>query len=152
MAGKRSALIVASDTYQDPQLRQLRAPGRDAKELAAVLPQMDVGVMVLKNAPAVYYGTSPNKFFDYIACGLPVLNNYPGWLAEMIEAQGCGVVVPPDDPIVLADAVVRLRDSREDLREMGLRGRRLAESEFSREKLAGQFVATLERARAEFAA
>src|SRR5919204_394754 len=37
MASSRSALIVASDTYQDPQLRQLRAPGRDAEELAARL-------------------------------------------------------------------------------------------------------------------
>ena len=60
------------------------------EELAHVLPRMDVGMMILKNLPAFYYGTSPNKFFDYIACGLPVLNNYPGWLADMIGEHGCG--------------------------------------------------------------
>src|SRR5688500_18512177 len=43
MAGPRSALIVASDTYQDPQLARLRAPGRDAEELAAVLRDPAIG-------------------------------------------------------------------------------------------------------------
>jgi hypothetical protein len=32
----RSALIVASDTYQDPELSRLRAPGRDAEATAEV--------------------------------------------------------------------------------------------------------------------
>lgn len=41
----------------------------------------DVGLMVLDNIPAFYNGTSPNKFFDYISLGLPVVNNYPGWVA-----------------------------------------------------------------------
>ena len=42
--------------------------------------EADLGLMILKNIPAFYYGTSPNKFFDYISLGLPVLNNYPGWI------------------------------------------------------------------------
>ena len=47
-------------------------------ELARVLPRLNAGIMPLKNLPAFQYGTSPNKFFDYIASGLPVINNYPG--------------------------------------------------------------------------
>ncbi len=50
----------------------------------------NVGLMILANVPAFYYGTSPNKFFDYLASGLPVLVNYPGWMAEMVTAQGAG--------------------------------------------------------------
>lgn len=46
--------------------------------VSELLQQVDVGMMILDNVPAFYYGTSPNKFFDYIAGGLPVLNNYPG--------------------------------------------------------------------------
>ena len=37
MAGRRLALIVATDEYHDPGLKQLRAPGTDAEALAAVL-------------------------------------------------------------------------------------------------------------------
>lgn len=113
-------------------------------ELARLLPRMDVGMMILKNVPAFYYGTSPNKFFDYIASGIPVLNNYPGWLAEMIEAHGIGRVVPPDDPEAFADAVVWFLEHRDGLVEMGRRGRLLAESEFSRDELGRRFVEVLE--------
>lgn len=117
-------------------------------ELARVLPGMGAGLMVLKNLPAFYYGTSPNKFFDYIACGLPVLNNYPGWLADMIQEHRCGVVVPPENPAAFADAAVWLRDHPNERKEMALRARQLAEAQFSRDKLGDAFVKMLEEARA----
>lgn len=119
-------------------------PSIPKEELARVLPGMDVGLMILKNIPMFYYASSPNKFFDYIACGLPVLNNYPGWLADMIRGYQCGRVVPPDDPVAFADAVVWLRDHRDEIRDMGRRSRRLAESQFSRDSLGDLFVKTLE--------
>ena len=122
------------------------------EELATELPRMEAGLMILKNVPGLYYGTSPNKFFDYIASGLPVLNNYPGWLAGMIEEHRCGVVVRPDDPRAFADAVLWMGDHPDELKEMGRRGRKLAESEFSRDRLAGEFTRTLEAAKESFRA
>ena len=113
-------------------------------ELARFLPRMDAGLMILRNLPEFYYGTSPNKFFDYLASGLPVLNNYPGWLADMIRENDCGRAVPPDDPAAFADAVVWMRDHPAELREMGRRARQLAERDFAREKLADRFVKVLE--------
>ncbi len=118
-------------------------------ELAQVLPRMDVGMMILKNVPDFYYGTSPNKFFDYIASGLPVLNNYPGWLAGMIEEYGCGRVVPPDDAGAFADAVLWMHENRDRLAEMGRNARRLAEERFDRRRLAADFADVLEKAHAE---
>ena len=75
--------------------------------------------MILANIPAFYYCTSPNKFFDYISSGLPVLNNYPGWLAEMIKEHQCGIAVPPGDPVAFADALIHLADSPGLRRFMG---------------------------------
>jgi Caspase domain len=43
MAPSRSGLIIASDTFEDPRLRQLRAPGIDAQELADVLGDSAIG-------------------------------------------------------------------------------------------------------------
>ncbi|MGD8450994.1 MAG: glycosyltransferase family 4 protein [Phycisphaerae bacterium] len=120
-------------------------PPMPKEELAAVLPRMDVGLMILKNLPAFYYGTSPNKFFDYIACGLPVLNNYPGWLADMIGEHECGRVVPPADTGAFADAVLWLREHAAERREMGRQARALAEARFARGLLAEQFVDVLEQ-------
>ena len=116
------------------------------EELACILPKMDVGMMILKNVPSFYYGTSPNKFFDYIAAGLPVLNNYPGWLSDMITEHKCGMVVPPDDPKAFADAVVWMKDNPYELHAMGERSRNLAESEFSRDRMGTLFVEALEKA------
>jgi glycosyltransferase involved in cell wall biosynthesis len=119
-------------------------------ELIEVLPRMDVGLMVLINAPVMHYGTSPNKFFDYIACGLPVVNNYPGWLAGLIAEHNCGIAVPPGDAATFAEAIVRLRDHPAERAEMSRHARTLAEQEFSREKLGAQFVSTLECVHEEF--
>lgn len=119
-------------------------------ELAAILPRFDVGLMILKDIPAFYYGTSPNKFFDYIASGLPVLNNYPGWLADMITENDCGKVVPPGDAVAFADAVLQMRDNRAQLPAMGRNARALAESQFSRDNLGRQFVTLIERVHAEY--
>ncbi|MFO0490560.1 MAG: glycosyltransferase family 4 protein, partial [Curvibacter sp.] len=73
--------------------------------LAGLMAATDLGLQILANVPAFYYGTSPNKFFDYIAAGLPVLNNYPGWLAELIKRERCGFAVPPDSPAAFANAL-----------------------------------------------
>lgn len=100
--------------------------------------------MILANVPAFYYGTSPNKFFDYLASGLPVINNYPGWLAEMITQYDYGIAVSPDDPEAFADALIRLAEDPEKRKQMGKNARDLASSRFDRQVLADQFVDWLE--------
>src|SRR5690606_26493491 len=115
-------------------------------KLAGLMKSADLGLQILANVPAFYYGTSPNKFFDYIAAGLPVLNNYPGWLAGMIETQECGYAVPPADPKAFADALERAAGERDRLKAMGGNSRALAEREFDRDKLSEKWVGWLEDA------
>lgn len=109
------------------------------EKLAGLMASADLGLQILANIPAFYYGTSPNKFFDYIAAGLPVLNNYPGWLAEMIEEKQCGFSVPPESPERFADALEKAADNREELKSMGVRAQELAREEFDRVKMSQQF-------------
>jgi glycosyltransferase involved in cell wall biosynthesis len=109
-------------------------------QLAGLMAAADVGLQVLANVPAFYYGTSPNKFFDYIAAGLPVLNNYPGWLAEIIEEHHCGFTVPPENPVAFADALEQAASNRAALRAMGQRGLALAKAQFARHALADKWV------------
>lgn len=97
-------------------------------------------MQVLANIPAFYYGTSPNKFFDYISAGLPVINNYPGWLAGMIEELQCGFAVAPENPKAFANALEQAADDREALAAMGEAARQLAESQFDRQMLADKWV------------
>lgn len=113
-------------------------------DLNKIVSSADIGLMVLKNVPAFYYGTSPNKFFDYIASGLPVINNYPGWLADMISENHCGLAVPPNDASSFADAIVYLADNPQERSVMGANSRVLAEKQFSRHDLSEMFVNFLE--------
>jgi len=108
--------------------------------IAGLMAAADVGMQILANVPAFYYGTSPNKFFDYLAAGLPVLNNYPGWLAEIIEGDRCGFAVPPCDPKAFADALEWAADHRDELKQMGRRARAVAARDFDRRTLGSQWV------------
>jgi glycosyltransferase involved in cell wall biosynthesis len=113
-------------------------------ELGAITASLDCGLMVLRDVPAFYRGTSPNKFFDYVAAGIPVINNYPGWLAGLIGEHRCGIVVPPGNASAFADALQRLAADAAERRVMGAAARALAEKEFARPHLAARFIATLE--------
>ncbi len=114
--------------------------------LAGLMARTDVGLQVLANVPAFYYGTSPNKFFDYIAAGIAVLTNYPGWIAEMIEEHRCGHAVEPDDPRAFALALAQAADDRAELARAGQRARELARREFDWTLLAQRWVDWLEGA------
>lgn len=143
-------LVLVGDGKMKPALQEraraeqldnvIFLPPVPKHRVAGLMAAADVGMQILANVPAFYYGTSPNKFFDYIAAGLPVLNNYPGWLADLIQEYQCGWVVPPDDPIAFADALEEAAADRARLREMGRNARRLAEMKFDRRKLATHFV------------
>jgi len=113
------------------------------KDLNKILQASDVGLMLLANVPAFYYGTSPNKFFDYISIGLPVVNNYPGWLAEMINAFDCGIAIEPTNAKLFAEALVYLYENKTRISEMGKNSRKLAESKFDRKNLAEELLKAL---------
>jgi len=79
---------------------------------------------------------SPNKMFDALAAGKPVLINVGGWLGETIEANRCGRRLAADRPEELADALVELADDPALCEKMGRSARALAERQFDRHLLA----------------
>jgi glycosyltransferase involved in cell wall biosynthesis len=119
----------------------------DKERLARLLASADLGLQILANIPQFYYGTSPNKFFDYLAAGLPVATNYPGWLADLIREHRIGFVVPAQDPDRFADALQCAAADRDALIAMRKRARALAETQFDNRQLADRFVDWLEQCR-----
>lgn len=115
-------------------------PPVNKQKLAGLMASADIGMQLLANVPAFYYGTSPNKFFDYISAGLPVINNYPGWLANMIKDNQCGYAIPPEEPKAFADALEQAAANKERLAVMGKNAKALAISNFDRKQLSGEWV------------
>ena len=103
-----------------------------------------VGLMVLDNIPEFYRGTSPNKFFDYISLSLPVINNYPGWLAEMIMEYQCGVAVSPKPAKDFMNALIYMKDNESQRQKMSNQAQKLSRARFSRSDLSKQFVEYLD--------
>ena len=65
--GRRSALVVANDTYHDQRLSRLRAPATDAEQLAGVLRNTEIGgfeVEVSLNEPEHVVRRKVSTFFD----------------------------------------------------------------------------------------
>lgn len=114
--------------------------------LSGLMKATDIGLQILANVPAFYHGTSPNKFFDYLAAGVPVLVNYPGWVANLVEENDCGFAVAPEDARSFADALEKAADNRSALAAMRPKSLALAQ-QFDRTKLANQFVDWLESAK-----
>lgn len=113
-------------------------------EIARITASFDCGLQILADVPAFYYGTSPNKFFDYISAGLPVVTNYPGWLADLVKKHECGVVVPSEDASAFAAALIKLANDSPVRKRMACNARSLAIFKFSRANLAEQLVDFLE--------
>jgi glycosyltransferase involved in cell wall biosynthesis len=116
------------------------------RELVSLMKSADLGLMILANVPAFYTGTSPNKFFDYIAAGLPVLNNYPGWLADLITENDCGFAVMPENPSAFADQIEMAADDRSSLESKGNNAKALARRCFDRDLLAKDWIEVVESA------
>lgn len=112
-------------------------------EIPSLFSFADIGLVIFANSPALYYGTSPNKFFDYIASGLPIVSNYPGWVTDMIKEYNCGVAVPPGDPKAFAEAIIKLADNRQQLDTFGNNAKILANN-FDRDKLFKDFLQFIE--------
>ena len=75
--------------------------------------------------------TSPVKIFDYLACGRPVIASaIPSVSATFIQEVGVALI-PPDDHIALAEAVLALLNDRDRQSRMADHGRHFIEQGFS---------------------
>jgi glycosyltransferase involved in cell wall biosynthesis len=73
----------------------------------------------------------PNKMFEYMSAGIPVIaSDFPLW-REIIAGNDCGVLVNPLKPAEIAAAIDRLASNPEQARRMGLNGRKAVEERYN---------------------
>ncbi|GAB4393803.1 MAG: hypothetical protein Tsb0032_14570 [Kiloniellaceae bacterium] len=94
----------------------------DKEDLARELGQARVG-LVLLHPTHNYRVIRPNKLYEYMAAGLPVVaSDFPHW-REVVEPANCGLLVDPLDTTAIARAVEYLLTHPEEAAAMGARGR-----------------------------
>ncbi len=132
------------DLAQELELSNLQfLPPIPKNEMPAALAAADACIAILKPIPL--YGTVyPNKVFDYMAAGKPVLLAMEGVIRDVIEAAGAGLAIPPGNPAELAKGIVYLAEHEEESREMGCRGREYVKQHFDRPIQAENFATLIE--------
>lgn len=92
--------------------------------------QSIAGVVLFYDAPN-NRASQPNNLFEYMAGRLPVIaSNFPCW-RKIIEENSCGVVVDPQDPDDVANAMRTFIMDREKAEIMGANGRRAVKTKFN---------------------
>ncbi len=150
---KDVAIVLLGDGKEKPALQAQAEqmgltnvhfiPPAPKNEMAEALAAADACIAILKPVP-LYATVYPNKVFDYMAAGRPVILAIDGVIRKVVEEAEGGVFVAPGDATALAEAILRLADDPQRGRQMGLNGRRYIEENFDRPALARRLVDLLE--------
>lgn len=142
-AGADKARLVAR--VQDEQIPNIefRAP-MPKTQLGALLSACDVGMHVLAPWEVLTQGLSPNKLFDYMAAGLPVVSNCANGLSDVILDGECGRLGASNElAVCLADVMAA---TPEQWNKWSRHGRRLIDEQFSRSAAAVNLTRILDLA------
>lgn len=100
-------------------------------EMPDVLAAADACIAILKPVP-LYATVYPNKVFDYMAAGRPVVLAMEGVIREVVETASAGIAVSPGDPNALADALSYLANHPEERINLGTNGNEYIKNHFNR--------------------
>ena len=101
-------------------------PPQPLEQIARTWTLADVGLSTLRNLPLAR-ATRPAKVLAAMASGKPVAYAGEGEGARLLTDAEAGIVVPPEDPAGLADAIARLLDDPPFARKLGMNGRTYVE-------------------------
>lgn len=113
-----------------------------------VLQKHDAGIVCFLPEPN-HINSMPNKLFEYMAAGLPVIaSNFPLW-KEIVECSSCGICVDSSNPKEIAKAIEYMLEHPIERKEMGNMGKQGVSERFNWEievsKLLGLYKTLLNR-------
>jgi len=119
-------------------------PSQPKRRIPDFITAADVCLMPTKSDD-FFHMHLPNKLYDYMAGARPVIAAVPpGEAQTMVEEAGAGLVIPPEDEISLAAALLELRDSLEARQQYGQNGRQFVMQHYLRSHLAVRIVKALD--------
>lgn len=108
------------------------------------LARADVCLLPYQDRP-LFAGALPNKVFDYMGAGKPIVAAVPrGELSRLVEQAGCGRAIPPEDPDAMAAAIAEFAADPALATRFGVAGAGFVCTHYDRRVLAGRFVRVIE--------
>lgn len=116
----------------------------DRKRVRKILRESIAGLVTFLPAPN-HIDAQPNKMFEYMSAGLPVIaSNFPLW-REIIEGNECGLCIDPLNPKEIAEAINYLISHPEEARLMGERGRIAIQEKYNWSNEANKLISLYNR-------
>lgn len=113
-------------------------------EIQAMLARFDACFIGLTKDPLFRFGVSPNKLFDYLYSGKPIIYAIDSGAYKPVQEEDAGIQIPAEDPVQLAEAVRRLYHLPVEERErMGANGHRAAVSQYEYGQLSEKLAKVL---------
>lgn len=114
------------------------------RQVPTMLAALDACYIGLPSSPLFQLGVSPNKLFDYLASGRPTLYAVDSGDYHPVEEAGAGIEIEPENPLALADAIIKLKSLTPEQRaEMGRRGIETVKRHYTYEELTNTLEAVL---------
>ncbi|RNL81629.1 glycosyltransferase WbuB [Sinomicrobium pectinilyticum] len=114
------------------------------KDLVGYIQNAMVSLVPLKGTP-VLDTSSPNKFFESLAAGVPVIQNTQGWMKDFLSEHNIGLTLNPDDANELADRLIWMKEHPEEVTEMGQQASAIAREYFDKDFLANKMLDILKK-------
>ncbi len=125
-------------------LNNLRFLDQQPREkIPAYIRASDVCLVPLKKAD-IFKTVIPSKMLESMSCACPVILGVEGQARSILEQAGAGLVVEPENPHELANAMQYLAANPNAARELGQRGREYVLRNFSRRLTAEKYIDVLE--------
>lgn len=114
------------------------------KDLIGLIQHSIVSLVPLKGTP-VLDTSSPNKFFESLAAGIPIIQNTNGWMKDFLDEHQIGFTLDPNNPLLLAQTLIQLDAEPEKLKLMGIKAAEIAKQEFDKTYLADKMLKAIEK-------
>jgi hypothetical protein len=131
LAGQFSDLEQRDRVAAMPGWTQVEELGQlNRKEVAQTLAKVMAGLVLFHPTP--YHVTAqPNKMFEYMSAGIPVIASEFALWKQIIEGNQCGLCVDPMNPPAIAEAIQWIIDHPDEAKLMGENGRKAVEKEYN---------------------
>ncbi len=131
LAGTFSEEATAKAARAEPGWRHVDAVGHLSRaEVRDLLASSVAGLVTFLPLPN-HVDAQPNKMFEYMSAGIPVIgSHFPLW-KQIIEANSCGLCVDPQDPKAIAGAIDYLLKHPGAAEEMGRNGQKAVHEKYN---------------------